>query len=41
MHKQVEHYLSENADMTITKALQQLYNTRVKPAAAKYFTAWF
>jgi len=35
VHKQVERYLSENADMTITEALQHLYDTRVKPAAAR------
>ena len=35
VHKQVERYLSENADMTITEALQQLYDTRVKLAAAR------
>jgi len=35
VHKQVERYLSENADMTITEALQHLYNTRVKPASAR------
>lgn len=35
VHKQVERYLSENADMTITEALQQLYDTRVKPASAR------
>jgi hypothetical protein len=31
VHKQVERYLSENEDMTITEALQHLYDTRVKP----------
>lgn len=35
VHKQVERYLSENTDMTITEALQHLYDTRVKPAAAR------
>ncbi|WP_372626916.1 hypothetical protein [Arsukibacterium sp.] len=32
VHKQVERYLSENDEMTISEALQHLYNTRVKPA---------
>ncbi len=31
VHKQVERYLSENIDMTISEALQHLYDTRVKP----------
>tara|TARA_R110002126_G_scaffold98045_4_gene228062 strand:- start:6083 stop:6877 length:795 start_codon:yes stop_codon:yes gene_type:complete len=31
VHKQVERYLSENADMTIAEALQHLYQTRIKP----------
>jgi hypothetical protein len=35
VHKQVERYLSESADMTISEALQHLYDTRVKPAAAR------
>ena len=35
VHKQVERYLSDNADMTITEALQHLYDTRVKPAIAR------
>ena len=34
VHKQVERYLSENDDMTISEALQYLYDTRVKPANA-------
>ncbi|MAD76596.1 MAG: hypothetical protein CML20_17715 [Rheinheimera sp.] len=34
VHKQVERYLSENDEMTITEALQYLYDTRVKPAKA-------
>ena len=36
VHKQVERYLSENADMTITEALNHLYTTRVKPALARH-----
>ncbi|HEX5793668.1 MAG TPA: hypothetical protein VFY01_10355, partial [Rheinheimera sp.] len=35
VHKQVERYLSEKADMTIAEALQHLYDTRVKPASAR------
>ena len=31
VHKQVERYLSENDDMTISEALEHLYQTRVKP----------
>ncbi|MBZ9611646.1 hypothetical protein [Rheinheimera maricola] len=36
VHKQVERYLSENTEMTIAEALQQLYDTRVKPAATRH-----
>ncbi|WP_214000607.1 hypothetical protein [Arsukibacterium sp.] len=32
VHKQVERYLSENDEMTITEALAHLYLTRIKPA---------
>ncbi|SNY58890.1 hypothetical protein SAMN06297280_3510 [Arsukibacterium tuosuense] len=31
VHKQVERYLSENDDMTISEALEHLYQTRIKP----------
>lgn len=31
VHKQVERYLSENEEMTIPEALEQLYLTRVAP----------
>lgn len=31
VHKQVERYLSENEDMTISEALEHLYQTRIKP----------
>jgi hypothetical protein len=32
VHKQIERYLSENADMTITEALQYLYDTSRRQA---------